>query len=287
MPFDIDTIGLKSFVAIAETLNFTRAAERVGRSQSALSIQIQKLELSLGQSLFDRSRKQIRLTEAGEIFLSYARRILDLQTEAYSRLSEPDAEGEIRLGTPEDFATHYLPGVLASFRRLHPRVQLNVGCELTLNLLAGFERGDYDMVLFKRDPQGFTGGQRVWREPLVWVAAEGYEPGEELSLALSPQPCIYRARALSALSQANRSWRISYISPSLAGTLAAVRAGLGISVLPAHMIPDDIHPISASQNLPDLPEAEIALLVREGLSIGAQMLARHIVQRLEQSQSYH
>ena len=281
MPFIIDTLQLKSFVAIAETGTFVQAAATVYRTQPALSLQIKKLEEQLGCELFDRTGRKVVLTPQGEIFLGYAKRMIQLQWEVFSRLREPDIEGEIRFGTPEDFATHYLPDVLAGFRQHHPRVQLNVACDLTLNLIDGFHRGEYDVILAKRDPQRVKGGTKVWREPLVWAAADGYQPEERLSLVLSPQPCIYRARALAALDRAKRSWHISYTSPSLAGTLAAVKAGLGITVLPSHMIPAGVHPIRKETKLPHLADAEVALMKKDELSKVAEMFAEHIVQSLE------
>lgn len=281
MPFFVDTLQLKSFVAIAETGTFGQAAEAVNRTQSALSLQIKKLEEQLGCELFDRTHRRVALTPQGEIFLGYAKRMIQLQWEAFSRLREPDVEGEIRFGTPEDFATHYLPGVLASFRQHHPRVQLNVACDLTLNLIDGFHRGEFDVILAKRDPQRVKGGTKVWREPLVWAAADGYQPEERLSLVLSPQPCIYRARALAALDRAKRSWHISFTSPSLAGTLAAVKAGLGITVLPAHMIPDGIHITAKETKLPHLADSEVALMKKDELSKVAEIFADHVVQSLE------
>lgn len=280
MPFHTDTLTLKSFIAIAETGTFSHAAETVGRTQSAVSLQVKKLEESLGCTLFERTSRSVKLTEQGEIFLGYAKRIVELQWEAHSRLKEPDVEGDIRLGTPEDFATHYLPNVLATFRKHHPRVQLNVSCDLTLNLLRGFDRNEFDMVLVKRDPKTSKNGIKVWREPLVWAAADHYELEKPLSLVLSPQPCIYRARALAALDKAKKPWHIAYTSPSLAGTLAAVRAGLGITVLPANMLPAGIHSIR-TKKLPDLADAEIALLKGEGISKAGDMLAEHIVHSLE------
>lgn len=281
MPFHTDTLTLKSFVAIAENGTFSHAAETVGRTQSALSLQIKKLEESLGCSLFVRTSRSVKLTEQGEIFLGYAKQMIALQWEAYSRLKEPDVAGEIRFGTPEDFATHYLPNVLASFRQHHPRIQLNVSCDLTLNLMKGFARNEYDVILVKRDPQTVKGGSRVWREPLVWAAADHYRPEKPLSLVLSPQPCIYRARALAALDRAKKPWHISYTSPSLAGTLAAVKAGLGITVLPANMLPTGIHPIRKEIKLPELADSEIALVKRDNLPKAADMLAEHIIHSIE------
>ena len=285
MPFTLDTLQIKSFIAIAETGTFSHAADVVGRTQSAVSLQIKKLEESLGSQLFDRTSRRVKLTEQGEVFLGYAKRIMALQWEAYSRIKEPDIEGEIRLGTPEDFATHYLPEVLASFRQHHPRVQLNVACDLTLNLIDGFHKGHFDVILVKRDPKAAKGGTKVWREPLVWAAADHHKPEEPLSLVLSPQPCIYRARALAALDRAKKPWHISYTSPSLAGTIAAVKAGLGITVLPANMLPSGIHPIRKEIKLPELADAEIALMKRDDLPRAGEMLAEHIVHSMESKNS--
>jgi DNA-binding transcriptional LysR family regulator len=281
MPFHVDSISLKSFIAIADTGSFSKAAMVVGRTQSALSLQIKKLEENLGCKLLDRSGRRVALTDHGEIFLGYAQRIIALQQEVYSRLKEPEAEGEIRFGTPEDFASHYLPDVLALFRKQHPRIQLNVDCDLTLNLLQGLQQGKFDFVLVKRDPQRVKGGTRVWREPLVWACATGWPTQIPLSLVLSPQPCIYRARALAALDRAKVSWRIAYTSPSLAGTIAAVKAGLGVTVLPQNMLPVGIQSIRNELKLPELADAEIALMKRDGISKVGDMLADHIVHSLE------
>lgn len=280
MPFYLDTLLLKSFIAIAETGSFSQAAETVGRTQSAVSLQIKRLESGLNCQLFDRSNRQVELTDQGEVFLGYARRIIDLQWEAFSRLNEPEIGGEIRLGTPEDFATHYLPEILSAFSRQHPQIQLNVVCDLTLNLVAKYRKGDLDIILVKRDPERVKGGTRVWKEPLVWVGAESYQPKESLSLVLSPQPCIYRARALAALERTRRSWHIAYTSPSLAGTIAAVRAGLGITVLPATMIPHGLVALRGQPKLPHLADSEIALMKKDRLPRAGKILVEHIVSSL-------
>jgi DNA-binding transcriptional LysR family regulator len=283
MPFHVDTLLLKSFVAVAETGSFSHAAEIVGRTQSAVSLQIKKLEEGLNCSLFDRSNRSVALTEQGEIFLGYARRMMELQWEAYSRLNEPDVRGEISLGTPEDFATHYLPDILATFAKHHPHVQLNVRCDLTLNLVNSFRKGEFDIILVKRDPERVKGGTRVWREPLIWAAADSYQMKLPVPLVLSPQPCIYRARALAALDRARKPWSITYTSPSLAGTIAAVRAGLGITVLPANMVPAGLSTLRGHLKLPHLADSEIALMKKDKLSKAGKVLADHIVSSLEKT----
>lgn len=281
MPFETDTQSLKTFLAVADSGSFSRAAEATGRTQPAVSQQIRRLEDSIGCSLLKRTAKGAVLTPEGETFAGYARRIVDLQWEAWSRLREPDAEGEIRVGTPEDFATWRLSSVLAEFAKHHPRIQLSVSCDLTLNLIDAFDRGELDIILVKRDPQTVTGGTRVWKEPLVFAASHSWPVGSPLPMVLSPKPCIYRARALAALDGAGLSWRIVYTSQSLAGTLAAARAGLGVTVLPANMLPADVHPLGAVHGLPDLADAEIALMRQQSLSKAGEMLAGHITHNLE------
>ncbi len=281
MPFETDTQTLKTLLAIADTGSFSRAAEATGRTQPAVSQQIKKLEETLGCRLLTRGGGGAVLTPEGETYVSYARRILSLHWEAFSRLSEPEAQGEIRIGTPEDFATWRLSNVLAQFAKHHPRVQLSVRCDLTLNLIEAFENGDLDIILVKRDPQSVTGGVRVWREPLVFAASSMWDATLPVPLVLSPKPCIYRARALNALDRAGVAWRIVYTSPSLAGTLAATRAGLGITVLPANMLPADVQPLGHEAGMPELSDAEIALMRQPNLSKAGVMLVEHITHSLE------
>jgi DNA-binding transcriptional LysR family regulator len=237
----------------------------------------------LGCTLLERTTRSVQLTRAGEVFLTAAIKILDIQNEVWTTLKTPDIEGDISFASPEDFATHYLPQVLSSFRHHYPRVMLNVSCDLTLNLLRRFRQQEFDMILIKQDPKISRYGTKVWREPLVWAGHSStveadYKSSDILSLVVSPEPCIYRARALAALKKAKRKWRISYTSPSLAGTIAAVKAGLGITILPANMLPTGVQ---ALKSLPDLADAEIALLKHKGLSKAAKLFADHIVSSLE------
>jgi DNA-binding transcriptional LysR family regulator len=282
-PFDLDL--LRTFVAIVDNGGFTRAAERVGRTQSTVSLQIKKLEDGLGRRVFERdSGRDLQVTPEGEILLTYARQILRLSDEARSRLLEPDIAGTVRLGTPEDFATVHLPEVLARFTRAHPHVALEVNCDFTVNLLDGFSKGQYDLVLFKREPQGKGGGVGVWCEVLVWAASPRLvlAPGEPLPLVLAPVPDVYRKRALASLDAAKRRWRIVYTSPSLNGLQAAVRAGLGLTVLPKEMVPTGFVFMGPEQGLPPLPDTEIVLYRAPGaLSRAAELLAEHIVHSLE------
>jgi DNA-binding transcriptional LysR family regulator len=276
---DIDL--LRTFVVIATERNFTRAAERLMRQQSTVSLQIKRLEEALGQRLLDRNPRSVELTPEGSAVLAYAQKILDLNDEVVSLTHEPQMHGVVRLGTPEDFATQHLPDILSRFVQAYPSVSLEVTCDLTLNLLQGFRSGHFDVVLLKRERSAGAGGVRVWREPLVWVAGhhDHVHNAGPLPLVVSPEPCVYRKRATESLDRARRPWRIAYTCASLAGSIAAVRAGLGIAVLPKEMVPAGLHVIDGGP-LPDLKDTEIALLSGAGLAPPAVKLRDHIVRCL-------
>ena len=277
---DLDLV--RTFVTIAGTGNFTRAAEIIRRQQSTISLQVQRLESALGQKLIERTPRSVRLTSEGETFLGYARRLLDLNDEVVARVNEPQMQGIVRLGTPEDFATRHLPEVLARFTQAYPAVALEVTCDLTLNLLERFRKDAFDLTLIKRERAASEpGGIRVWREPLVWVTADRDFRSIKgpLPLVVSPRPCVYRKRATEALDKAHRAWRIAYTCGSLAGSLAAVKAGLGVTILPKDMVPGGLHVIDG-RPLPDLKDTEIALLHVERLSVPARRLMEHVIKCL-------
>jgi DNA-binding transcriptional LysR family regulator len=276
---DLDLV--RTFATIATLGNFTRAAERLGRQQSTISLQVQRLEEALGCRLMERNARAVVLTSAGEDFLQSARRILDLNDEIISRANEPVMRGLVRLGTPEDFATRHLPDVLARFAQAYPGVALEVTCDLTLNLLNRFRAGAFDLALVKRERSLDVGGTRVWREPLVWVTGprEFWQEDEPLPLVVSPAPCVYRQRATDALDRVRRGWRIAYTCGSLAGSLAAVKAGLGMTVLPKDMVGPGLRVIDGKP-LPDLRDTEIALLQADPLSLPARRLKEHVIRSL-------
>jgi DNA-binding transcriptional LysR family regulator len=278
---DLDLI--RAFVTIAEARSFTRAAERLGRTQSAVSLQVRRLEDRLRAPLFVRDSRSVALTHEGEVLLPQARRLLRVNDEIVAGLGEAEVEGEVRFGAPEDVATTYLPEILAEFTRAHPRITLEVVCDFTLNLQDRFAQGALDLALLKREPLGPDMGVRVWREPLVWVAAdrEVLERDPVLTLAVAPAPDVYRRRALTALEAAGRRHRIAFTSPSLAGLHAALRAGLGVTVLPRDMVPADLL-ILPEGELPSVPDAEIALVkARAALPRAAQLLGEFILAALD------
>ena len=282
---NLDLDLLRCFVTIAETESFTRAGDRLGRTQSTISLQIKRLEDQIGRTLFLRTPRSLSLTPEGEALLAPARQLLRLNDAALAELLQPDMVGAVRLGVPEDFATAHLPGVLAAFAEAHPRVELEVTCDLTLNLIDKFHAGAFDLALVKREPAAPLAGMRVWREPLVWVARDrgavlGRSP---LPLIVSPEPCVYRKRAVDALNAHGKPWRIAYVSTSLAGSLSAVEAGLGLTVLPREMVPPRLTAISEDADLPALYDTEIALIEVAGLSDTARRLRDHIASALERA----
>ena len=279
----LDLDLLRCFVTIAETGGFTRAGDRLGRTQSTISLQVKRLEDMLGRTVFARTPRSLSLTSDGERLLGPARQLLRLNDAALAELFEPDMTGRVRLGVPEDFATAHLPAVLAAFAKAHPLVELEVTCDLTLNLMDKFHAGGFDLVLVKREPSAPLEGMRVCREPLVWVARDQLAVAglTTIPLVVSPEPCVYRKRASDTLDAIGRKWRVAYTSTSLAGSLSAVTAGLGITVLPREMVPAHLTAIIDDADLPPLYDTEIALIEAAGLSDTAHRLAQHIHAALE------
>jgi len=277
----IDTITLQCFLAVAETGSFTKAAQRVGRTQSAISQQMTKLENLLGKSLLVRG-KTFALTPEGDIFLGYARQIFALHREAMDRFKEPELEGEVRFGLPENFASVYLSDVLADFSRIHPRILLNIECDLTLILFDRFKRKEFDLVLVKMNrPEDFPNGLDVWSEPLKWVGdCNVIDSRKPVPLVLSPQPCVYRASAIKALEDAGRSWRLVFSSPSYAGAVAAVKAGMGITVMPHTMIPHELEAVDGAI-LPALHDTHVSLLKHRADSPAINTLEEFVLKRLK------
>ncbi len=293
MIYDVDTALLRSFVILAETGSFSRTGRRVGRSQSAVSGQIRRLEVALGRSLFDRTTRKVRLTRDGEALLGYARRMIATADAMIEHFRSADIAGEVRFAAPDDFASTYLPGILGEFAASHEFVALHVSCELTLRLIEQFDAGLHDLVIVKTDPaRPYPGARRLRREELVWVGAPALALSFEeararyaaleraLPLVLSPAPCVYRSRAAAALDARGVVWTPAYMSQSLAGALAAVRAGLGWSVMPRAMVPDDLTVLHERFGWPPLDPAEIALLIRDPVSPAAAALAGFIQARV-------
>ena len=274
---DLDTGLLRTFLVLAETLSFVRTGARVGRSQSAVSGQIARLEAALGVRLVERDTRNVALTAEGEQALGPARAILAEADGFMARFRGEGVAGEVRFGSPEDFASAYLPGLLADFVGAHPAVDLHVTCQLTLPLYEAWQAGGLDVIVVKQDPRRpFAGAVPLWRERVVWAGRSGFDPRRVVPLVLSPAPCVYRARATAALDGAGLGGSVAFTSPSFAGAVAAVQAGLGVMPLPEGMRPEGL----VDAGLPPMADAELALLVRPRAGAAARALAEFVARRV-------
>jgi DNA-binding transcriptional LysR family regulator len=270
MPHALDADLLRAFVLIAERRSFTEAAEMVGRTQSAVSMQIKRLEENLGQKVLSRGKGgDVELTPHGEILLAHARQILSLNDEVVALFRAPALAGTLRLGTPDDYAFGYLPPILKRFADTHPAVQVDVLCAPSNELIERLRAGELDLTLSSEghQPRHWPTVQ-LWRGPLVWVTSSRHAPHrlDPLPLALaqagtnaSPN-CDWARAAMTALDEAGRRYRLAYSSGSQVGTHAPVLAGLAVTVSTLSWLPDGLRPMRADEGLPPLPEFGIVLL---------------------------
>ncbi len=278
-----DAFTLECFLAIAEKGSFTLAADKVGRTQSAVSQQIAKLEHQLGKPLFNRG-KNFTLTSAGEAFAAYAKQIVKLNHEALDLFKNPDLHGEVSFGLPDDFASTYLFSVLRDYIDIHPRILINVECDLTLNLYDRFKRKEFDLVLVKMaKPHEFANCVEIYSQPLAWVGKRNAvleDQNQVLPLVLSPHPCIYRSIAINSLKNYPKNWRITFSSHSHAGKIAAVKAGMGITVMPKNMIPEELEAIPNNLGLPSLDGIHISLLKHDTSNPAINSIEKFILDKL-------
>lgn len=282
----LDTDLLRSFVAIAETGSFTRAARQVFRTPGALSMQIKRLEETLGQALFLRDARQVRLTPEGEVLLSFGRRLLKLNEEAVAQFLAPSLEGRVRFGTPDDVGTRLLPGVLAQFARSHPAVQVDVVVGGSKDILARLDAGDLDIALITAGNEGQdpNRGERVHTEPLVWAGCKGGVAQHQavLPVALAKHGCCWRTLALDALDKAGRDYRVAYNSENCGGQVAAVGADLAVAPLPRNMVKPPLTVLGEADGLPPLSDYHVLLERREGRGPAADALAGYVIEQLRQ-----
>ncbi|MEW9622786.1 LysR substrate-binding domain-containing protein [Rhodanobacter geophilus] len=284
--FDIDT--LRSFATGIELGSFAQAAERLNRSTSAVSAQLKKLEQQAGAPLLRRAGRGMALTEAGETMLGYARRLLELNDEAAAAIRGAELEGRVRLGLQEDFGESLLPAVLGRFARAHPRLRIEARIARNTELLDGVNKGRLDLALAWEAGAGSPHAERVGRWPMRWIVAADapasklYRRGEPLPLAVLEPPCLLRSAAIEALDRAGIAWRIAFSSASLAGTWAAVSAGLGVSVRTPLGLPASVRAPGAKEaGLPALPMLGLSLHRAEAEPAPAvAQLARIIVRTL-------
>ncbi|AJK49601.1 LysR family transcriptional regulator [Burkholderia plantarii] len=259
----LDLELLNSLLCVVDEGSFTRAAERVHRTQSTVSQQVRRLEEMVGHPLLlrDRSGNQVTPTEHGELLAQYARRLLALSHEAQDALASGVRRTTLRLGVPEDFDARRMAAILAGFAAERPDARLETVAGMSTDLRRKLAADEIEIALVKREPDSGD-CLAAWPETLVWARGRhaelpDRESGEPIALALFPQGCLYRQRALRGLDHARRRWRIAFGSHSLTGIQAAVASGLGVTVLPdTALLPEHV----VCEELPALPPTELALV---------------------------
>lgn len=264
---DLEIGLLRTFVAVAESGGFTAAAAIVGRSQSAVSQQVLRLEHLVGQRVFERSSRSLALTATGERLLPAARGMIEANDRLMHALREPAAKGLLRLGISEDFLPGQLPRMLARFARLYPGVEIDLVTGLSRDLIDAYDSGQFDAVIAKKDSP-FRRGRVIWREPLVWLAAahaHAYARAEDgpVPLVMLPKPCFYRDMMTAALGKAGRDWVVGCTTSSLTAAQAAVAGGLGVTALGRSFLRGDMRVLAEAEGWPPLPSVEIMVLGEE------------------------
>jgi DNA-binding transcriptional LysR family regulator len=276
--FDLDL--LRSFVSVVDSGGFTRAGERVHKTQSTVSQQIKRLEEDVGRPLLNRSGKTVVPTEDGERLLSYARRMLSLAEEARDVLARPSDEGAVRLGIPEDFAAYRLTELLAGFSRARPGLRLDVRADQSTYLRRDLERGDLDLALLKR-AAGEKGAIAVWPERIHWVTSKMHPvdlSAQSIPLIGFPPGCLYRAGAIHAIEAKGRTWHMAYTSSSLAGIQAAVSAGLGLSIMSEIAIQPGHRILTEKEGFAPIDKTEMALVSSPDASPATLRLADRLAE---------
>ncbi len=270
--FDLDV--LRSFVAGVELGSFGRAADRLGRSTSAVSAQLKKLEEQAGVPLLRKAGRGLTLTDAGETMLAYARRLLELNDQASVAVRGTRLQGRVRLGLQEDFGEILLPHVLGQFARAHPQVRIEARVARNAELLERVAAGELDLALAWDHDAARPHGVRLAELPLCWIgpavtdptrAAPARDADGALPLVAFEAPCLFRSRATDALDRAGIAWTAAFISPSLAGLWAAASAGLGLMVRTPLGLPAGLRVLApGEQGLPPLPPLSLSLYHAQG-----------------------
>lgn len=279
-PTGLDPDLLRAFVFIAEDGSFTHAAQRVGRTQSAVSMQIQRLETTLGQRLLTRGKGgTIQLTPHGQFLLHHARDLLTLNDRIWESFRSPSLQGTIRLGTPDDYALRWLPNILRRFAETHPSVQVDVLCLPSHMLVERLRAGELDLTLCSEGqvPEGWP-MVPLYHGPLSWITSTAHAPhrNNPLPVALACDHCTWSLAARRALEGAGLAYRVAYTAGTLIGTHAPVLAGLAVTIGATAWLPDGLRAVRLEEGLPPLPDFGIMLLRGAGNSQPVEALGAYI-----------
>jgi DNA-binding transcriptional LysR family regulator len=279
----LDIDQLRTFIAIAETGSFTRAAEVVHKTQSAVSMQMKRLEERIGRPIFSRDGRASKLTEDGARLLDFARRLVKLNVETVSAFSDAALTGRVRLGVPDDYADRYLPEIMARFSRAYPSVELSVICEPSVDLLERIDANEIDLAIIT-DCETRRATESFRRERLLWVTSNRHATHmeEPLPLALGRPSCAWRRTAVEQLESTGRPYRVLYSSSNAGAVAAAVLAGLAVSVLAESGLRPGMRVLTAAEGFPELPSCRVGLVrSAHDSSALADALAEHIISSLD------
>ncbi len=277
----LDMDILRTFVAIAETGSFTRAAQQVFRTPSAVSMQIKRLEDMLGRAMFVREPRQIHLTPEGETMLGYARQFLELNDEAVGQFLSPQVGGTVRLGTPDDLGTRILPTVLSQFSRNYPAVQVNVRVGRSPDLMRRLDIGELDIALLiaEAGERPHALAEPIYREALVWAGREGGVAMQRtpLPLAVADRGCAWRRMALAALNRSGQRYRIAYTCEHTGAQEAAILQDIAVTPFPRGLVHSPLRVIEEEEaGLGPLGDYEVLLLHLPARGAAVEALAEHI-----------
>lgn len=274
----LDIDQLKTFLAIIETRNFTKAADRVAKTQSAVSMQVKKLEETLGKQLFLREGRTISISDHGQRLISYARDIVEKSNEAIAAFDENALRGSVYLGTADDYAERFLPGILAGFSQSNPLVEVSVICEDTNGLIHHIREGELDVAIVTHNFSSIQ-NELLRKEPLLWVTSANHtvQDSDPVPLALGSPNCGWRKSAVDALAKSGRAFRMLYSSSSATVLTSAVLSGLAVAVLPESALRRGMRILTERDGFPALPQCEIGLLRgrREANEV-TEALVKHI-----------
>ena len=278
MARNIDTALIRAFLAVSETGGMTAAAKQLHLTQAAISQQIKRLEEAFDLTLFEREKRTIHLTPAGERLLSWARQLIDLNDEIWGQMTAPEFEGEVKLGVPHDIVHVIVPQVLRQFDRAWPRVRVSIVCSNSPLLLKALEDGEIDLTL-TTEQQGTGGGEILFTDRLVWAGAAGGVAREKrpLPIALGDQRCIFRPLITRALMNARRDWRSVCDDATMQALWATVEADLAITAQMACSLPDKIAILPTGDDLPSLAMFDVRLYMPK---IGGTEIAEALAQQL-------
>lgn len=275
----LDLDLLKTLVAIADTGNFSAAAAAVHRTPSAVSMQVKKMEDLLGRPVFIRDSRSVELTADGAFLLEHGRRMLALNREAVARFVQPDVQGVVRLGAPDDVAERFLVDMLRRFNESHPQVTVNVAVDTTQRMMDMLRQGQLDLTLITCEA-GFReeGAEIVFREQLVWAACKGGVAAEQTPLPVSvwEEGCAWRKAALSQLDAEGTPWRVAFQSAHISGQRAAVLADLAVAPIPVSSLGGCIVEAPAHFGLPKLPKYALGLLMSDDPNPAVAAAADHL-----------